>query len=394
MVFVASSGLAFCGEIHDAVRNGDLKKVKALLKKDPDLVSSKEAARGFTPLHIAAANGYRDIAEFLLAHGADVNAKNNDGWTPLYIAANYGQGDIAGLLLAGNADVNAKDEDGRAPLYIAVYEGHKDMAELLLTHGADVNVRKNDGLTPLHVAAYQGHKDVAELLLAHGADVNARSKAGSPLEAAEAGKHNDLVELLRQHGAREREIEMEDILEAAKGVSPEEMAKATHEAIRRVSEKEVLDAATNGDLKKLQELLQHDPTLVSSKDVETGRTPLHIAAMSRNRDMAKFLLAHGADVNAKGKGGETPLHYAATVDKDIVALLLASNADVNARDNRGLTPLHAAAAFGQIDIAELLLANKADVNAKSEDGYTPLDGAVNKGDKRMEEVLRQHGGHE
>ena len=55
------SSTAFCGEIHDATRVGDLEKVKALLKNNPELVFgkdySKEQKNGWTPLHWAAFEG-------------------------------------------------------------------------------------------------------------------------------------------------------------------------------------------------------------------------------------------------------------------------------------------------------------------------------------------------
>jgi ankyrin repeat protein len=112
-------------------------------------------------------------------------------------------GDHAGAesLLAHDADINARDAKGGALLHYAVGEGYRDVAELLLAHGADVNIKEDIGQTPLHIAASVGNKDVAELLLAHGADVNAKDNYGStPLYLAAYLKHHDMVELLRQHG--------------------------------------------------------------------------------------------------------------------------------------------------------------------------------------------------
>ena len=83
LVALAWSSLAFCGEIHDAAKRGDLAKVKALLKDNPDLVFSKDND-GKTPLHLAAVYGHKDVAELLLANKAEVNAKDNDGDTPLH----------------------------------------------------------------------------------------------------------------------------------------------------------------------------------------------------------------------------------------------------------------------------------------------------------------------
>jgi ankyrin repeat protein len=83
-------------------------------------------------LHSAAYEGHNDVVELLLAKGANVNAKINDGFTPLYEAASNGQKDVTELLLAKGADVNAKDNDGKTPLQVAKPE----VADLLHVHGA------------------------------------------------------------------------------------------------------------------------------------------------------------------------------------------------------------------------------------------------------------------
>ena len=119
---------------HDAARNGDLERVKALLKDNPDLVFSKDSI-GQTPLHYAAYWGYKGVAALLLASKAEVNAKNNDGYTPLHWAAYRGHKAVAALLLANKAEVHAKDTDGETPLHMAVAGEHKDVAELLRQHG-------------------------------------------------------------------------------------------------------------------------------------------------------------------------------------------------------------------------------------------------------------------
>ena len=74
------------GEIDAAARDGDLGKVQALLKVDPHLVFSKDN-HDKTPLHFAADGGHKDVAQLLLANGADANAKDKNGWTPLHWAA-------------------------------------------------------------------------------------------------------------------------------------------------------------------------------------------------------------------------------------------------------------------------------------------------------------------
>jgi hypothetical protein len=126
---------AFCGPIHDAARAGDLAKVQSLVKDHPDLVSSKDEKFGQTPLHVAAFNDRKDVAEFLLANKADVNAKAKNGSTPLHLAAAKGNKDIVELLLANKANINALDNDGWSPLHSAVIGGQKETADLLAAKG-------------------------------------------------------------------------------------------------------------------------------------------------------------------------------------------------------------------------------------------------------------------
>lgn len=220
---------AFGSEIHDAARNGDTEKVKALLKDNPALVCSGDG-KGLTPLHQAATYGHEDVVALLLDSQACVNARAIDGSTPLHAAAAHGHSGVAQLLLTHKAEVNARTNGGLTPLHFAALLDHREVAIVLLDNQADVNSKSGAGVsdeigpatrvfttlfpgtnahtvsygggaTPLHLAALSGHKELAEILLAHGADVNARNNSGkTPLQFAKHRK--DMAELLRQHGAR------------------------------------------------------------------------------------------------------------------------------------------------------------------------------------------------
>jgi TonB family protein len=121
---------SFCGEIHDAARDGDLQRVKSLLIMQLGAVSSKDD-NGNTPLHCAAEKGHKDVAELLLSHKAEVNAQNNKGEIPLHLAAEQGNKEVVELLLANKSDVNAKTNKGMMPLDLAVSNNRKDVTELL-----------------------------------------------------------------------------------------------------------------------------------------------------------------------------------------------------------------------------------------------------------------------
>jgi len=99
--------------IHKAAALGNIETVNQHLAAGTD-VNAK--ARNGTPLHLAAAEGHKEIAALLVTKGADVNARDKRGKTPLFGAAALGRKEIAGLLFAKGADLNAKDKVGETPL--------------------------------------------------------------------------------------------------------------------------------------------------------------------------------------------------------------------------------------------------------------------------------------
>jgi hypothetical protein len=152
-------------------------------------ITSLVATTAFAdPIHNAARNGQLQRAALLIATGAEVNAKDEDGWTPLHYAAWRGKKEVAELLIANGADVNAKDVAGETPLHKAVIDGRKETAELLIAKGADVNAKTKDGwgewwtvldwaelVRKIHVPGYKespkliaARKEIPDLLRKHG----------------------------------------------------------------------------------------------------------------------------------------------------------------------------------------------------------------------------------
>lgn len=170
------------------------------------LITSVTSAQAADTLHGAVKFGIKADVEAMLAKGADVNAKDENGGTPLLALSEIIRGGhpspdqidakgIAELLLAKGADINAKDKYGNTLLHMAKEKG---LAELLLAKGASVNATNNDGETPLHTAK---NKDTAKWLLAKGANVNARDNTGkTPLFNAIMFR-KDFIALLLAQGA-------------------------------------------------------------------------------------------------------------------------------------------------------------------------------------------------
>ena len=109
----------------------NLSEIKGLVHDNPNLIYHRDET-GETLLHLAASFSEADVAEFLLANKAEVNAKDNRFTTPLDGARNK---DVAELLLAKGADVNATSEGDMTPLDWALFNRNKEVAEFLREHG-------------------------------------------------------------------------------------------------------------------------------------------------------------------------------------------------------------------------------------------------------------------
>ena len=126
--------------IYEAAREGNIEAVKQHIAAGTD-VNAKDDALEWTPLHIAPLGSHKEVAELLIAKGADVNAKKDDGETPLHDAFFFSHKKIVELLIAKGADVNAKDKDDETPLdeciisILGLPGGHSEIADLLRKHG-------------------------------------------------------------------------------------------------------------------------------------------------------------------------------------------------------------------------------------------------------------------
>ncbi|KAI5492167.1 spectrin binding [Trichomonas vaginalis G3] len=123
-----------------------------------------------------------------------------------------------------------------------------------------------------------------------------------------------------------------------------------------------------------------------------GCTPLHYAARYNSKETAEIFISNGADINAKGKYGCTPLHWAARDNsKETAEILISNGADINAKDKDEWTPLHWAASANSKETAEILISNGADINAKDKDEATPLHWAARDNSKETAEILISNG---
>ncbi len=141
----------------------------------------------------------------LMAAGADLKAKTNDGTGLLALAATVGNIDIIRVLFKNGADVNEQSPPkGDTPLLLAVLEGKGPTIHFLLANGADPNFATKEGLTPLMAAVHNGNFAIVQMLLNKKAAVSAKTNDGhTALKIAEEQKLTALVQLLTAAGATE-----------------------------------------------------------------------------------------------------------------------------------------------------------------------------------------------
>jgi ankyrin repeat protein len=137
-------------------------------------------------------------------------------------------------------------------------------------------------------------------------------------------------------------------------------------------------AHTNGTSVIVEALLDRGANVNASALLRKSVTPLHVAALCGNADVAALLLRRGAKANATDKNGFTPLHNAASEGHaQLVDLLLGGGGDINARDEDGATPLYFASKQGHLDVVKYFIRNRARVDQRDKQGNTALTVAIN-----------------
>ena len=162
---------------------------------------------GSTPL--LEAYRHKDIVEFLIKKGADMNARNNKGETiPDLVTIWFDEPETLNLLRkygAKNGFLFRAEES----IYIAVCGGHLEAVKQHILNGADVNEKNEVSRTPLHGAVLESDNEMVEFLIAKGATVNVFDRfKKTPLDYAtdphsqDQDADKEIADLLRKHGGK------------------------------------------------------------------------------------------------------------------------------------------------------------------------------------------------
>jgi ankyrin repeat protein len=370
-------------------------------KADPN-IPDNDQNQIHTPLYWAAQNGRLPLVKLLVAHGADVNAKNQGDQTALHVAASRSNLEIVRLLIDSKADIAAKTSSGSTPLHSAAAGNEPESIKLLLARGAELNtLAQQDRDTPLSYAVKNNARQAAQALLQAKADPN----LSQPLMEAVSSSRVEMVQLLVTNGANPN-------LKSSGGRTP--LAWAI-ESLTPSRLDRAMQGSANQRVRQQVEIVsallkaKADPNLKNNARERADWTALHYAAEKSSPEILELLLKNGADPNARAGyspsvpspvrppaneaprdlTGATPLYLAALRNEpEIVQLLLKYKADPNLRKTDGnVAPLAVAISNTNAEIAQLLLQQGADGKGRGPNDETYLQQAVRMGSKPMVELL-------
>ncbi|XP_063087927.1 E3 ubiquitin-protein ligase MIB1 isoform X2 [Cavia porcellus] len=140
---------------------------------------------------------------------------------------------------------------------------------------------------------------------------------------------------------------------------------------------ELVKAAANGDVAKVEDLLKRPDVDVNGQCA--GHTAMQAASQNGHVDILKLLLKQNVDVEAEDKDGDRAVHHAAFGDEGaVIEVLHLGSADLNARNKRRQTPLHIAVNKGHLQVVKTLLDFGCHPSLQDSEGDTPLHDAISK----------------
>lgn len=389
----------FGSPLFAAVLIGNLDLVKELLSLKADINARNVA--GFTALHMAAEQGFDEIAVYLLENGADINAESNEGSTPLHLAVKYDQDSMLKLLLTRKYNVDLISRGSSiSPFLYAIKNRQTEFVKIFLEFADPLVIKSEIERLQYSIPVYDLlHYPTLKLLLENGL-----VPWESLLYNAVVDKDYFLVKLLLQHGADPSNAlthrttnEIQDLLMQSKIPFKIEAAKQNKIKMHQEDWRKLLfECIREFNINGAQELLQLFPDLINEKDYE-GNSVLHelmltilekvvrgeMSALTEEQSIAMFqlLMKNKADAKAQNSEGDTALHLLAgsvvstrflASFKDSILQSLLEHADINAQNATRNTPLHIAYIKNNSEFANFLLKNKANLSIENNAYRKPL----------------------
>lgn len=296
-------------KLYFAAVDGDRALAQELINHGADINFTDEYGSSML-VHVIERRHF-DAAKLLIELGANINQQGkyeySSGLSPLHLVAlGFGDTNFAQFLIDHGAYVDATDAYLKTPLLNAAEQGNYQMVKLLWKNGALINVHSTGefGTTPLIAAARNGNFPIVDFLLKHGAEVNAQGAFDTTaLHEAAAHRHAEIVKLLIEHGANLDAITVGDNYTPLTGaiIMPEDNEEVILLLLSAFSNKEAQEIRNNLEkiflLRSMKPQLPRDMRRVIALEIADTYVQKR---MQKMRDMITATLAARAESFNKG----------------------------------------------------------------------------------------------
>lgn len=322
-------------DLSKAIKANDFARVKEIVtsalkaKTFNEIVDYKPTDKNEVPpaLLTAAACGNKEIVEYLLVSGANINQTNIKDHTALYVAFSNQRFEIAKHLIEKGANIDQCSTIGTRTMDMAIRSGSMKWTKWFMDKGFPLANTSPAGRNTLHYATQSSNLELLQFI-----------EENTPF------KHTD---------------------EDDQGMRPMDFCK---------------------DVKILSYIHQKHPDLPLNKTFKNDDCSLLQFALSGAKEIVEFLLDKGIDSKITGKHKNTLMHYAVnSKNKELVLSLIQRKISVEGRNKYNYRPLHWAAELGDLDLVKILVEEgKAKINIKTNNVFiireteTPLFMAIKK----------------
>lgn len=303
----------------------------------------------------------------------------------LHVAASQDLTELLSVLIADGADIEARNNWGGTPLHAAIFSNSLDAARELLSVSAGIDVVDVSGMTPLHWAAKLNHLPAIELLMKAGAQTFHAGNGDLPIHVAIRQGYVAAVEHFMFHGT---DVEAK----TSKGDTPLLVAALSNQI--EVAEFLFKHSASANTFSRFVPWKKTSGGMIETKESSDRSqppltTPLHYACLAGWYEMAAVLLDNHALVNVPNNDGKSPLILAAEADDtNLVYLLIARGAKVNATIPITMkAAAHIASGKGNIETMQKLYQSGVNIHLRCSDGRTAEEYAQRCGNTAKSKAL-------